>query len=159
MLTNTTAPARIADPDEVTATTIAIEDAERRWRAALRDIARLADAGEIDADEALSLQAESAARYTALARELELRGEDIATPERWARYEACAARRRAAMTLERRRSPRLRGPGPRARALRERQMRVVASARVGIDVLRGLVSDEDDERLAVRRELAAAGLL
>ena len=46
-----------------------------------------------------------------------------------------------------------------ARALRERQMCVVATARVSSDVLRGLWIDEDEETLATRGELAAAGLL
>ena len=48
MLTYTTAAVPITDPDDIT-TTIAIEAAERRLCAARRDIARLADAGEIDA--------------------------------------------------------------------------------------------------------------
>ena len=77
----------------------------------------------------------------------------------WAGYEACAARQRASAMAERRRHPRLRGLSSRARALRERQMCVVASARVDAEILRWLHLDEDDEALEARRELAAGGLL
>ena len=158
MLTNTATP----DPQdhaEVTATTIAIEVAERRARAALRDVGRLAAAGEISALEAAGLETETLARLTAHCRELELRGEEIVDPRLWAGYEARAARQRAAAVADRRRSPRLRGLTPRVRAQRERQMCVVATAHVTNDVLRGLQLDEDEESLAMRHELAAAGLL
>ncbi|MCA1701575.1 MAG: hypothetical protein LC790_22865 [Actinobacteria bacterium] len=90
---------------------------------------------------------------------MEARGEQIVDPRVWAGYEARAARRRAAAVADRRRSPRLRGLSPRVRALRERQMCVVASARVTQDVLRGLQVDDDEESVALRDELAAAGLL
>ena len=158
MLTNT-APAHTAARHEITAATIAIEDVERRWRAALRDVARLAAAEKIADSEAAELEAGLAARFTARARALELHGADITTPAQWARYEARAARRRAEAAGERRRSPRLRCLGPSARRRREREMCVVASARVSADILRGLSCDDDDETLALRRELAAAGLL
>jgi len=77
MLTNT---ATIDLPDhsgEITATTIAIDDAERRHQAALRDITRLADSDQISADEAAGLEAETIARFVAHAHELELRGAEI----------------------------------------------------------------------------------
>ena len=158
MLTNTATP-DLQDHAEVTATTIAIETAERRARAALRDIDRLAAAGEISALEAAELETDTLARLTAHCRELELRGEEIVDPRLWAGYEACAAGRHAAAVVDRRRSPRLRGLTPRVRAQRERQMCVVATARVSNDVLRGLQLDEDEESLEMRHELAAAGLL
>lgn len=156
MLTNTATP-DLQDHAEVTATTIAIEAAERRARVALRDIRRLVDAGEISAVQAADLEAETLARHDC--RELELRGEEIVDPRLWAGYEARAARHRAAAVADRRRSPRLRGLTPRVRAQRERQMCVVATAHVPGDVLRGLQLDDDEESLAMRRELAAAGLL
>jgi hypothetical protein len=158
MLTNTATP----DPQdhaEVTATTIAIEVAERRARAALRDVGRLAAAGEISALEAAGLETETLARLTAHCRELDLRGEEIVDPRLWTGYEARAARQRAATVADRRRSPRLRGLTPRVRAQRERQMCVVGTAHVTNDVLRGLQLDEDEESLEMRHELAAAGLL
>ena len=147
------------DPAEISATTIAIDAAERRWRAALRDVARLSATGEVGPVEAAELESELAARYTALARELELRGADITGPLRWERYEARAAERRAAAAADRRRSPRLRGLSPHVRARREREMCVVASARVSADLLRRLASEDDEETLATRHDLAAAGLL
>jgi hypothetical protein len=158
MLTNT-APAHAQDPTELTATTVAIEAAERRSHAALRDLARLLDVGQISIQEATELERETLARFTADARELELRGDQIVDPGRWAQYQQCAAERRADAAVERRRSPRLRGLGRRARELRERQMCVVASARVSSDVLAWLSFDDDAETLAMRGELAAAGLL
>lgn len=158
MLTNS-APAEIQDATEITATTIAIEAAEQRGRAALRDIARLAAAGEIGATEAAELEADTLARLMTHIRALELCGEEVVDPGVWARYESRAARHRAAALADRRRSPRLRGLTPRARALRERQMCVVATARVIEDVREVLEVDDDEESLATRVELAAAGLL
>ena len=158
MLTNP-ATADLHDHAEVTAVTIAIEVTERRARAALRDIGRLAAAGVISTLEAAELEAETLARLTRECRELELRGEEIVGPRRWAGYEACAARRHADAVADRRRSPRLRGLTPLARAQRERQMCVVATGRITHDVLRALQIDEDEESLAMRHELAAAGLL
>ena len=158
MLTNTAAP-DLQDQGEITATTIAIEAAERCARAALREIAHLAHTGEISHAEAAELEAETLARLTADCRELELRGEEIVNPRLWAGYEARAAKHRAAAVADRRRSPRLRGLTPRVRAQRERQMCVVATAHVTGDVLRGLQIDDDEESLVMRRELAAAGLL
>lgn len=158
MLTNTATP-DLQDHGEITATTIAIEVAERRARAALREIVQLAHTDEISHGEAAELEAETLARLTAHCRELELRGEEIVDPRLWAGYEARAARHRTAAVADRRRSPRLRGLTPRVRAQRERQMCVVATAHVSNDVLRGLQLDEDEESLAMRHELAAAGLL
>ena len=158
MLTNT-ATADLQDHAEVTAVTIAIDVAERRARAALRDIGRLAAAGVIGSLEAAELEAETLARLTIECRELELRGEEIVGARRWAGYEARAARRRAAAAADRRRSPRLRGLTPLVRAQRERQMCVVAAGRITHDLLRGLQIEEDEESLAMRHELAAAGLL
>jgi len=159
MLTNTAIANTHDEGCEITATTIAIDAAERRHQAALRDIARLADSDQISAGEAAGLEAETIARFVAHAHELELRGEEIVDPVLWADYEARAARQRAAAMAERRRHPRLRGLSPRARALRERQMCVVASGRVDTETLRWLGLDDDDESLAAREELAAAGLL
>ena len=159
MLTNT---ATIDLPDhsgEITATTIAIDAAERRHQAALRDITRLAETEQISADEAAELEAETIARFVAHAHELELRGEEIVDRALWADYEARAARQRAVAMAERRRHPRLRGLSPRARAQRERQMCVVASGRVDTEILRWLRLEDDDESLAAREDLAAAGLL
>lgn len=158
MLTNT-ATAATQDRPEITATTIAIEAAEARCRAALRDLARLADGEQISTIEAADLEADTIARLIMHVRALESHGEQIVDPRVWAGYEARAVRRRAAAVADRRRSPRLRGLSPRVRALRERQMCVVASARVTQDVLRGLQVDDDEESLALRDELAAAGLL
>jgi hypothetical protein len=158
MLTNT-APAHTEDLAGTSAATIAIEDAERRWHSALQDIAGLLSAGELDELEAAELEADLATRCTTRVRDLELHGEDATDPLLWARWEARAARRRAAADAERRRSPRLRGLGPRARALRERQMRVVATARVENEILRWLSADDDEDTRAARRDLAAAGLL
>ncbi len=158
MLTNT-ATADPQDRIEITATTIAIEAAEARCRAALRDIARLAEGEQISPIEAADLEADTIARLITHVRALESRGEQIVDPRVWAGYEARAARRRAAAVADRRRSPRLRGLSPRVRALRERQMCVVATAHVSNDVLRGLRLDEDQESLEMRHELAAAGLL
>ena len=76
-----------------------------------------------------------------------------------ARERLGAARRLAAQFAERRRHPRLRGIGPRERALRERRMCVVLGARVEHDLLRRLDVDDDEEALATRLELAAAGVL
>jgi hypothetical protein len=158
MLTNS-APAETHEHTEISATTIAIEAAERRSRAALRDVARLAAAGEIGVAEAAELEADTLARLMTHIRELELRGAEVVDPALWARYEARAATHRAAAVADGRRSPRLRGLTPRARALRERQMCVVASARVIDDVRQALEVDDDEESLATRLELAAAGLL
>jgi len=158
MLTNTANP-DLQDHAEVTATTIAIDVAERRARAALRDISRLVDAGEISAVQAADLEADTLARLTTHCRELEWRGEEIVDPRLWAGYEARAERHRAAAVADRRRSPRLRGLTPRVREQRERQMCVVATAHVTGDVMRGLLIDDDEESLAMRRDLAAAGLL
>ena len=159
MLTNTAIANTQDQAGEVTATTIAIDAAERQHHAALQDIARLVETVQISADEAAGLEAETIARFVAHAHELELRGAEIVDTALWAGYEACAARQRASAMAERRRHPRLRGLSSRARALRERQMCVVASARVDAEILRWLRLDEDDEALEARRELAAAGLL
>ena len=129
------------------------------WAREDLDIDLLAAAGEISSLEAAELETDTLARLTAHCRELELRGKEIVGPRLWVSYEARAARQRVAAVADRRRSPRLRGLTPRARAQRERQMCVVATARVTHEVLRGLQSDEDEESLALRRELAAAGLL
>jgi hypothetical protein len=158
MFTNAT-PVDTQQPTQITATTVAIDDAERRCHAALRDIARLADAGQISPVEAADLEAETLARFTQHAHDLELHGAEAVDALAWARYEARAARQRAATVADRRRNPRLRGLSARARALRERQMCVVASARVTNDLLRWLSLDDDEETLCTRRELAAAGLL
>jgi hypothetical protein len=61
MLTNT-APAHTEDLAVPSAATIAIEDAERRWHLALRDIARLVEAGELDELEAAELEGRRAPR-------------------------------------------------------------------------------------------------
>ena len=159
MLTNTVIADTYDQAGEVTATSIAIDTAERQHHAALRDIARLVETAQISADEAAALEAETIARFAAHAHELELRGAEIVEPAVWADYEARAARQRAVALAERRRHPRLRGLSPRARALRERQMCVVASVRVDTEIVRWLRLDDDDESLATREELAAAGLL
>jgi hypothetical protein len=157
MLTNTAA----ASPQdaEITAITIAIDEAERNCRAALRDIARLSDRGEISHSEAAELEADALARLTAHGRDLELHGKQAIAPLQWAAYEERAARQRAAVLADRRRSPRLRGLSPRVRALRERQMCVVATAHVTREILGGLALDDDEESLLMRGQLAAAGLL
>ena len=157
MLTNT-APAT-QDHSQISATTVAIDDAERRCKAALRDLTALLDTGQIGAMEAAELEREALERFTAHARELELHGAQIVGAAQWERYEQRAARQRAAQIADRRRSPRLRGLSARARELRERQMCVVASARVPDDVPRWLRPQDDEETLALRGDLAAAGLL
>lgn len=157
MLTNT-APAS-HDDGQITAMTIAVEDAERRCAAALRDLARLLESGTIDLSQAAELEAEVLARFTGCVRGLEHHGLEILDEAQRARLERRAARRRAAQLAERRRHPRLRGIGPRERALRERQMCVVLGARVEHDLLRRLDVDDDEEALATRLELAAVGLL
>lgn len=155
MLTNT-APADPQDPAAtITATTVAIEAGERSLQAALNDIARLAANGTLSPAEVADLEADTTTRFTSLLRELEQRGPEIVDPRLWAEYEARASRRRD----DRRRGPGLRGVSARTRALRERQMCVVATARVTRDVLGGLGRDDDEEEVAVRGELAAAGLL
>ena len=159
MLTNTA----IADTQDqtggITAASIAIDAAERQHHVALHDISQLVETAHISAVEGAGLESETIARFVAHAHELELRGEEIVDAAVWADYEARAARQRAVAMAERRRHPRLRGLSPRARALRERQMCVVASARVDTEILRWLRLDDDDESLATREELAAAGLL
>lgn len=159
MLTNTAIADTYDQTGEVTANTIAIDAAERQHHAALHDIAWLVETAQISADEAAALEAETIARFVAHAHGLELCGEEIVDSALWADYEARAARQRAVALAERRRHPRLRGLSPRARALRERQMCVVVSARVDTEILRWLHLDDDDESLATREELAAAGLL
>ena len=159
MLTNTAIIDAHHDASEITATTIALDAAERHHQAALRDIARLAASDQISTDEAGELEAETVARFVAHGHELELRGQQIVDAVLWADYEARAARQRAVAMAERRRHPRLRGLSPRARALRERQMCVVASGRVDTEILRWLGLEDDGESLAAREELAAAGLL
>ena len=157
MLTNTEAPA--AQPPQTAATTIAIEDAELRCRAALRDIGRLIRTGQVSAIEAADLETETIARFIAQTRELETRGaEDVAPPPTADRV-ACAEAQRPTAPSGRPRGKRSRALSAPARALRERQMCVVATGRVSSDVLRGLWLDDDDETLATRGELAAAGLL
>ena len=71
MLTNTATIDGQHDASEITATTIAIDAAERRHQAALRDITRLAETEQISADEAGGLEAETIARFVAHAHELE----------------------------------------------------------------------------------------
>lgn len=159
MFTNTASADTPVRPRAVTATTIAVDAAERDRDAAGGEIDWLLDTGAINAAEAADLEAETNARYITRVRELELRGEEIVDPRLWAEYEALAARQRTAAVVDRRRSPRLPGVSAQARARRERQMCVVASARVSTDVLGWLRLDEDDEALAMRDELAAAGLL
>ena len=90
MLTNT-ATADPQDHPEITATTIAIEAAEARCRAALRDLARLADGEQISTIEAADLEADTIARLIMHVRALESRGEQIVDPRVWAGYEARAA--------------------------------------------------------------------
>jgi hypothetical protein len=158
MLTNT-APAPSHDDGQITAMTIAIEDAERRFLRALRDLARLLDSGAIGLSHAAELEAEVLARFTGHVRDLERDGVENLDASHRARLERRAARQRAALLVERRRHPRLRGLGPRERALRERQMCVVLGARVEHDLLRRPGVDDDEEALATRAELAAAGLL
>ena len=148
MLTNTT-PVDTQQPTQITATTVAIDDAERRCDAALRDIARLAEAGQVSPVEAADLEAEAVTRFTQHACDLELYGAEVVGPLAWARYEDRAARQRAAAVADRRRNPRLRGLSARDRALRERQMCVVASARVTSDLLRWLSLDDDEETLFI----------
>ncbi|HEX4344687.1 MAG TPA: hypothetical protein VHZ31_03905 [Solirubrobacteraceae bacterium] len=155
MLTNTAAPT--PQPTHPTATTIAIEDAERRCDAALRDIARLASSGQISPSEAAGLEAESVERLVTRIRDLEAHGDRVVDAREWAAYEARAARRRSTVTADRRPGSESRERS--ARALRERQMCVVQSARVSSEVLRGLWVDDDEETLATRGALAAAGLL
>ncbi len=139
--------------------TIAIEDAERRCAAALHDLARLLEGGTIDLSQAAELEAKALARFTGSVRELELHGVEILDPSHRERLEWRAARWLAAQLAERRRHPRLRGIGPRERALRERQMCVAPGARVEHDLLRRLDVDDDEKALVMRGELAAAGLL
>ena len=157
MLTNTEAPA--AQSLQTTATTIAIEDAERRCRAALRDIGRLIRTGEVSAIEAADLETETIARFIAQTRELDTRGAETVATRLTPDDAGCADSQRPTSPSGRPRGERSRGLSARARALRERQMCVVASARVSSEVLRGLWPDEDEETLATRGELAAAGLL
>ena len=158
MLTNTDATAK--RPTQATATTIAIDETERRCRAALRDIARLTRTGKVSGIEAADLESETIARFIAKTRELETRSEEDSDPAaRSADRTACIDGQRPAASSDRPRGHETRGLSARARALRERQMRAVASARVSSEVLRGLWLDEDDETLATRGELAAAGLL
>lgn len=159
MLTNTALAEPQDDTGTVTATTIAVEAAEQRRHAAIREIDRLVDSGRISAAEASDLETDVNARLISHVRDLELHGEEAVDPELWAGYEEVAARRRAAVLADRRRSPRLRGLSARTRAVRERQMCVVASARVSTDLLRLLRPDDDEETFAMRGELAAAGLL
>jgi hypothetical protein len=157
MLTNTDVTA--AQPSQTAATTIAIEDAERSCRAALRDIGRLIRAGEVSAIDAADLETETVARFIAQARELETRGTEAVAPPPTADRVACAEAQRQTARSGRSRGKRPRGLSAPARALRERQMCVVATGRVSSDVLRGLWLDDDEETLATRGELAAAGLL
>ena len=155
MLTNTEATA--AQP--TAATTIAIENAEQGCRAALRDIGRLIRTGQISAIEAADLETETIARFIAQTRELEMRGAEAISPPPTADRAACAEVQGATAPSGRSRAKRSRGLSAPARALRERQMCVVATGRVSSDVLRGLWLDDDEETLATRGELAAAGLL
>ena len=157
MLTNTEAPA--AQSPQANATTIAIEDAELRCRAALRDIGRLIRTGQVSAIEAADLETETIARFIAHTRELETRGTEDAAAPATADREACAEAQHSTAPSGRSRGKRSRALSGPARALRERQMCVVATGRVSSDVLRELWLDEDDETLATRGELAAAGLL
>jgi hypothetical protein len=157
MLTNTAATT--TQSTQTTAATIAIDDAEYRCRVALRDIARLADAGQISRLEAADLETETVARLTAQIRQLETYGEAIAEPVVRPDNARRTQSQHPAAESDRPRTHHPRSLSARARALRERQMCVVASARVSIDVLRGLWLDDDEETLATRRELASAGLL
>jgi len=77
MLTNTAIANTHDQAGEVTATTIAIDAAERQHHAALQDIARLVETAQISADEGAGLEAETNARFVAPAHELELRGAEI----------------------------------------------------------------------------------
>jgi hypothetical protein len=157
MLTNTEATA--AQPPQTAATKMAIEDAERRCRAALRDIGRLIRNGDVSAVEAADLEGETIGRFIAQTRELETHGAEAVAPGSTADCAGRAALPRPTASSGRPRRERSRALSAPARALRERQMRVVATARVSSDVLRGLWIDEDEETLAMRAELAAAGLL
>ena len=157
MLTNTEATA--AQLPQTAATTTALEDAERRCRAALRDIGRLIRNGEVGALEAADLEGETIARFIAQTRELETQGAKAVAPCPTADRAGRPVAQRAAASSGRPGGERSRGLSAPARALRERQMCVVVTARVSSDVLRGLWIDADEETLATRGELAAAGLL
>lgn len=158
MLTNP-AIADPQDPAEITAATVAREAAEQRQLTALQEIAQLAASGAISTLEATELRAETLARFVQEARDLEARGEELCGAVLWARYERRARQRTEASVADRLRSPRLRGLSSRVRTLRERQMAVVASARVDATLRRLLLGDEDPDTLSVRHDLAAAGLL
>lgn len=157
MLTNTTTD--MQDMPAIAAATIAIDEAERRHEAGLREIAQLLNAGAIEAGEAAALEAETRARFVGEAHELERQGVQHCAPARSAAYERHAADPEAQATVERLRSPLLHGLTKRTRVLRERQMAVVASARVDASPWRLVIGDEDTETLGVRHDLAAAGLL
>lgn len=158
MLTNTY-PTDGHDPVAITAATIAIEDAERRHRVALRQIARLLTNDTIDALQAAELETDTLARFVREARELERHGPQHCGPQLWARYERRARDGDAQATVERSRSPLPRGLTRRTRVLRERQMAVVASAHVDASLRPLTFGDEDPETIGVRHDLAAAGLL
>jgi hypothetical protein len=157
MLTNTTLDVA-QDPTQIAAASLAIDDAERHCEAALRDLARLGAQGAISAPEAAALESEALARFTAHARELELRAAEILDPQCWAAYEERAKQLLADRCAERAGACRAARESASTRARRERQMCVVASARVSAE-LRAWLRDEDDETLAARLDLAAAGLL
>lgn len=157
MLTNTTLDVP-QDPTQIAAASLAIDDAERSCEAALRDLALLVAKGAISAPEAAALESEALARLTLDARELELRAAEILDPQCWAAYEERAKQLLASDRDERAGASRAPRVSARMRARRERQMCVVASARVSAEI-RAWLRDEDDETLEARRELAAAGLL
>ena len=158
MLTNTAA-ATSHNSDAVTPTLLAIQDAERRHRAALQDITALLDSGQISALEACDLEAETLSRFAHEGHQLETRGAELCDPDTWSRYTQLAAEQTDQAAAERLRSPLLRGLSARARATCERQMAVVRSARVDTHVLRFLLADDDPDAIAARGDLAAAGLL
>ena len=159
MLTNT-AIAETQDPTQITAVMVAIEDAERRHRRALADIAQLLRDGAISAAEAAELEADTLSRFVGEAHDVERHGAELYEPAAWARYERRARQRTDAIAADRLRSPRLRGLTTPVRARREREMCVVASARVSdLCDWQRLLADEDPDALSARHDLAAAGLL
>jgi hypothetical protein len=157
MLTNTTRDVP-QDPTQIAAASLVIDDAERHCEAALGDLARLVARRAISAPEAAALESEALARFTLEARELELRAAEMLDPRCWAAYEERAKQLLSARCAEHAGASREARVSARTRARRERQMCVVASARVSAEI-RAWLCDEDDETLAARRDLAAAGLL
>lgn len=155
MLTNTDTALNA----ELAATTIAIEAAERRHLAALRDIARLRRTGQISVEEAAALERETLGRFTAEARELDLGGQHVVDAPLRTHYAPHAVAEIAGAAAGHTRHLPSGSLSPRALALRARQTRVVVDAHVDTEILRWLGLDDDDETLATRSELAGAGLL